>query len=67
VGATLKAGETVDYPLGPDRYGYLVPAKGKVDVNGVVINVRDGAAAHNENVLRVTALEDSEVVLVDAA
>lgn len=67
VGATLKAGESVEYPLGSSRHGYLVPAKGKVDVNGVVINARDGAAARNENVLRVTAIEDSEIVLVDAA
>ena len=28
VGATLKAGETAEYPLGKDRKGYLVPARG---------------------------------------
>ena len=66
-GATLKAGETAEYALGSSRHGYLVPATGRIEVNGVVINARDGAAAHNENVLRVTALEDSEIVLVDAA
>jgi len=67
LGATLKAGETTDYPLGENRRGYLVPAKGAVEVNGVRLNARDGGAAKDEAVLRVTALEDAEIVLVDAA
>ena len=67
LGATLKAGETVDYPLGADRHGYLVPASGSVDVNGVRLNARDGAAIADEAVVTITALEDAELVLVDAA
>lgn len=67
VGATLKAGETAEYTLGEARHGYLVPAKGSVDVNGVRLDARDGAAIANEAVLRVTALNDAEIVLVDAA
>jgi redox-sensitive bicupin YhaK (pirin superfamily) len=67
VGASLKAGESVEYPLGSTRHGYLVPSKGRVEVNGIALNTRDGAAAYGEDVLRVTALEDAEVVLVDAA
>jgi redox-sensitive bicupin YhaK (pirin superfamily) len=67
IGATLKAGETAEYGLGEGRHGYLVPAKGSVEVNGVAINARDGAAIHREVVVRVHAIEDSELVLVDAA
>jgi redox-sensitive bicupin YhaK (pirin superfamily) len=67
LGATLKAGETAEYPLGTERRGYLVPAKGSVEVNGMKLNTRDGAAIQKEAVLRVTALEDAELVLVDAA
>jgi redox-sensitive bicupin YhaK (pirin superfamily) len=66
-GATLKAGETTEYVLGKDRHAYLVPAVGAVEVNGVRLDARDGAAVKDEAVLRVTALEDAEVVLVDAA
>jgi hypothetical protein len=66
LGATLKAGETVEYALGSKRYGYLVPAAGSVEINGVRVGARDGAAIHEVEVLRVTALEDAEVVLVDA-
>lgn len=67
LGATLKAGETAEYPLGTDRHGYLVPARGRIEVNGVRLNARDGAAAYEEPSLRVTALDDAEIVLVDAA
>ena len=66
-GATLKAGETAEYALGRDRHAYLVPAVGAVEVNGVRLDARDGAAIRDEEVLRVTALEDAEIVLVDAA
>lgn len=66
-GATLKAGESAEYRLGKDRRAYLVPAAGAVEVNGVRLDARDGAAVKDEEVLKVTALEDAEVVLVDAA
>ena len=67
LGATLKAGETVKYELAPRRHGYLVPAKGSVEVNGVRVGTRDGAAITDEALLAVKALEDTEIVLVDAA
>ena len=67
VAATLKAGDSADYPLGGARRAYLVPAKGEVEVNGVRLNARDGAAIAQEDVVTVKALSDAEVVLVDAA
>ncbi len=67
VGATIKAGESADYPLGAARRGYLVPATGSVEVNGVRLDARDGAAIADEAVIRVRALSDAEIVLVDAA
>jgi len=66
-GATIKAGETVDYPTEPSRHLYLVPATGAVEVNGVRLDPRDGAAITGETAVSVKALEDAEVVLVDAA
>ena len=67
LGATLKAGETAEYHLAPNRRAYLVPAKGAVEVNGVRIEARDGAAIENERVLTVTALDDAEIVLADVS
>jgi quercetin 2,3-dioxygenase len=66
LGATLKAGESVEYKLGAGRHGYLVPASGAVEVDGVKIEARDGAAISDADAVRITALEDSELVLVDA-
>ena len=56
-----------EYTLGTDRNLYLVPAVGAVEVNGVRVNARDGAAIRDEATVNITALEDSEMVLVDAA
>ncbi|HVP84746.1 MAG TPA: pirin family protein [Rhizomicrobium sp.] len=66
LGATLKKGETAEYKIGAGRFGYLVPS-GNITVNGVEIGPRDGAAIRDVEVLNVTALEDAEIVLVDAA
>ena len=66
-GATLKAGETTEYALGEGRHAYVVPAVGAVEVNGVRLDARDGAAVRDEPILRITAINDAEVVLVDAA
>ena len=64
---TLKAGESAEYSTGKTRNLYLVPAAGSVEINGVRVNARDGAAITDEAKLTITALEDSELVLVDAA
>ena len=64
---TLKAGESAEYEPQKSRHLYLVPAAGAVEINGVRVNARDGAAIRDEARLKITALEDSELVLVDAA
>jgi quercetin 2,3-dioxygenase len=64
---TLKAGESAEYSAEKARHLYLVPAAGSVEVNGVRVNARDGAAIRDGAELTITALEDSELVLVDAA
>lgn len=67
-GATLKAGETLEYRFDDaERYGYLVPAQGEVEVNGVQLAERDGAAIYGETLIRITAHSDAELVLVDSA
>ena len=66
-GATVRAGETVTYRLGEGRHAYLVPATGAIEVNGVAANARDGVAIKDVAEIAITAREDSEVVLVDAA
>lgn len=65
--ATLKAGQTLRLPLAAGRIAYLVPASGAVAVNGARLNPRDGAAIRAETEIVVTAQEDAELVLVEAA
>jgi len=67
LGARLGPGETIEYALRPGRHAYLVPAKGTLTVNGVRLDEGDGAAIKDERQLRFTALDDSELVLVDCA
>jgi len=67
LGATLKAGTSAEYPLSRARKAYLVPATGKVQIENVTVNARDGAAIRDIDVLRITAVEDSEIIMVDAA
>lgn len=64
-GATLRAGESTTYRLGKDRKAYVVPAIGRVEIQGQTVDARDGAAIADVDEVRVTALEDSEIVLVD--
>jgi quercetin 2,3-dioxygenase len=65
LGATLKVGETAEYRLASGRRAYLVPSTGIVEVNGVRLEERDGAAVQDERQLKITAIEDAEIVLVD--
>jgi quercetin 2,3-dioxygenase len=67
LGARLRKGQVIEYPLRPGRHAYLVPSDGVLEVNGVRIEPRDGAAIRDEAVLRLAAIEDAELVLVDAA
>ena len=66
LGATVKAGEAVTYETDAQRHLYLVPATGKVKIGDVEVNARDGAAITGLNKIEITALEDSELILIDA-
>ena len=65
LGATLKAGESVTYASDAARHFYLVPAEGAVEINGVEVNTRDGAAITGLAEITVSARSDAEIVLVD--
>jgi redox-sensitive bicupin YhaK (pirin superfamily) len=66
LGATLNAGESLTYSLAAGRRAYLVPAVGEVEVNGVALNARDGAAIADEPTITITARADAELVMVDS-
>ncbi|MXO59534.1 hypothetical protein GRI89_08265 [Altererythrobacter salegens] len=64
--ATVKAGETVTYEAAPWRHQYLVAVGGRIRINGAEANPRDGIAITGEEALIVEAIEDCELVMVDA-
>ncbi len=65
LGATLKAGGRIVYEADAGRHLYLVPSAA-VTVNGVAAGARDGVAITGEQRIEVAAVEDAELVLVDA-
>ena len=67
LGAALAEGQRAEYRLGVGRHAYLVPLGSAVEVNGVRIEPREGAAIEGVGRLTVTALGEAEIVMVDAA
>jgi redox-sensitive bicupin YhaK (pirin superfamily) len=67
LGATLKSGERITYDTDASRHAYLVPATGRVAIDGAELAARDGAAITGLDRFTIEALEDSEIVMVDAA
>jgi redox-sensitive bicupin YhaK (pirin superfamily) len=65
LGATVRAGASIDYEPDPSRHLYLVPGA-RVRINGIEANARDGVAVTSEVRLHIEADEDAELVLVDA-
>jgi hypothetical protein len=54
------------YEASPWRHQYLVSASGRIRVNGEEAGPRDGIAITGEEEIRVHALDDAELVMVDA-
>jgi redox-sensitive bicupin YhaK (pirin superfamily) len=63
--ARLKAGQSIKYRLRGQRLAYLVPSTGAIDVNGIRIFARDGAAVKDVTALRIAAIEDADIVMVN--
>jgi len=66
MGATLAAGESAELALDPARHAYIVAVQGPVEVNGVRAEPRDGVAITGEAQVTIRAIDDAEIVLVDA-
>lgn len=66
LGASVKAGQTLSHLIGEGRHAYLVPATGMIELNGQPVAARDGVAI-GAGLIGISAIEDSEIVLVDAA
>ena len=61
-----KAGESISHAVGEGRHAYLVPATGAVEIDGERYEARDSIAISGSQTVEIKALDDSELVLVDA-
>lgn len=64
-GAYLKAGDAITHALKPGRRAYIVPAAGRIQVDGVEVRTRDGAAVAGQERISIAAIEQAEVLLFD--
>ena len=64
--ATLAKGQSAVWNTSGERHQYMVAPKGRVTVNGREAQPRDGIAVTGESEIVVEALDDAEIVLVDA-
>ena len=65
--AVLPKGEKLNYSLRAGRQAWLQVGRGKVTLNGSLLEAGDGAAINNQPAVNLTANEQSEVLLFDLA
>jgi redox-sensitive bicupin YhaK (pirin superfamily) len=61
----LDAGQSANHELVANRYGWIQVARGSVRLNDVDLKAGDGAAASNEPMLKLKAIEAAELLLFD--
>lgn len=60
---TLLAGTEIDHPI--HNQAYLLVSKGELQINGQNLKKGDGAEITSESVVRLQALSDAEVLVID--
>ena len=65
-GATLKAATIIRHNIAEGAHVYLVGSAGKLLINGEEINARDALAIRDVPSLDIEALDDAELVFVEA-
>jgi redox-sensitive bicupin YhaK (pirin superfamily) len=63
--ANLAPGQSAQYATDSARNCYLVAASGRIRVNGIEAQARDGIAISGESSVLVEAIDQAELVLVD--
>jgi redox-sensitive bicupin YhaK (pirin superfamily) len=67
LGASMLAGDQITYPMQRGRRAYLVVSSGRITLNGVHLDTRDGAVIRDEDHVVIAAPQDAELLLVDVA
>jgi len=62
-GGTLKAGTVIEQPI--KHQAYVLASRGRFHVNGVHLTQGDGAEVVGDRVLRIEALDEAEILIID--
>ena len=65
--ARLEAGRSLKHEIAAGRDLYLVPSTGKVCVDGVEVEAGDGVAVVDQTSVEFSAVQDTELVMVELA
>ena len=63
--SNLEEGRDLSYIVKSDRITYLFVIEGKITINGKVLNTRYSAQVENEEILKIKAQSDTELILID--
>ena len=63
--AHLTQSKWLEYKFEPQRCGWVQMIKGEINLNGTILRGGDGAAIINESLIRLTCVEDTELLLFD--
>jgi redox-sensitive bicupin YhaK (pirin superfamily) len=63
--ARFAAGAQASFRLKSGRHGFAQVARGAITFNGTTLNAGDGAAASEEEILEISAVEAAELLLFD--
>jgi redox-sensitive bicupin YhaK (pirin superfamily) len=64
---TLHAGASIGHELATGRHAWLQVLRGKVSVNGTLLETSDGLAASDESRLTIVGQQPAEIMLFDMA
>lgn len=65
LGATMQAGDMLSFDMPSESQAYLVTTHGRIDVDDVRLDARDGLAMQGPRTYVVRAIDDTSIVIVD--
>jgi len=63
--SNLETGKDLSYVQQSDRITYLFVIEGKISLNDKVLHTRDAAQIENEEILKIKAQSDTELIIID--
>ncbi len=65
--AMIEENKALSYKFGAERKVWVQVTRGSLKINEIILNAGDAAAVEGENLLRLEAMKESEILLFDLA